>query len=63
VNRLLIIEVKAVEKMNPVFEAQVLTYLKFSGCELALLMNFNVALIKDGIKRIVRSKSSRPQPF
>lgn len=55
-NRLLIIEVKAVDKINPVFEAQVLTYLKFSGNELALLINFNVTLIKEGIKRIVRSK-------
>jgi GxxExxY protein len=60
VNRLLIIEVKAVEKMNPIFEAQVLTYLKFSGGELALLINFNVALFKDGIKRIVRSKPQQP---
>jgi GxxExxY protein len=56
VNRLLIIEVKAVDKMNPVFEAQVMTYLKFSDNELALLINFNVALIKEGIKRIVKSR-------
>ena len=59
VNRLLIIEVKSVVKMNPVFEAQVMTYLRFSGNELALLINFNVALIKEGIKRLVRTK--RPQ--
>jgi GxxExxY protein len=56
VNRLLIIEVKAVDKMNPVFEAQVLTYLKFSENELALLINFNVTLIKEGIRRIIRSR-------
>lgn len=49
-----IVEVKAVEKMLPLFEAQALTYLKLTGKRLALLINFNVPLIKDGIKRIIR---------
>ena len=49
----MIVEVKAVEKMIPVFEAQSLTYLKLTGKRLCLLINFNVPLIKDGIKRIV----------
>ena len=49
----LIAELKAVEKMNPLFDAQLLTYLKLSGVRLGLLINFNVQLIKDGIKRIV----------
>jgi GxxExxY protein len=49
-----IVEVKAVEKMIPLFEAQALTYLKLTGKRLALLINFNVPLIKDGIKRIIR---------
>ncbi len=53
VNRLVIVEIKAVEKFNPVFAAQVLTYLKLTGYALGLLINFNVARIKDGIKRIV----------
>ncbi len=49
-----IVENKAVEKMVPLFDAQVLTYLKLTGHRLALLINFNVPLIKDGIKRIIR---------
>ncbi len=48
-----IVECKSVERMLPVFEAQALTYLKLTGNRLALLINFNVPLIKDGIKRIV----------
>ena len=53
VEKLVIIEIKAVEKMIPVFAAQLLTYLKLTGLRLGLLINFNVPLIKDGIKRIV----------
>ncbi len=49
-----IVEVKAVERMNPLFEAQVLTYLRLTGKRLALLINFNVQLIKDGIQRFIR---------
>ncbi|MDT4956158.1 MAG: hypothetical protein QOJ02_4296 [Acidobacteriota bacterium] len=49
----LIVELKAVEKMNDLFEAQLLTYLKLTGRRLGLLINFNVPLIKNGIKRIV----------
>ena len=51
----LIIEVKSVEAINDVHKAQVITYLKLSGCKLGLLVNFNVTLIKDGIKRIVNN--------
>jgi GxxExxY protein len=50
----IIVEVKAVEKMIPLFEAQALTYLKLTGKRLAFLINFNVPLIKNGIKRIIR---------
>lgn len=49
----LIIEVKAVEALNDVHLAQVLTYLKLSQCKLGLLINFNVVLLKDGIKRVI----------
>jgi GxxExxY protein len=49
----LIVELKAVNKMNPVFEAQLLTYLRLRGLRLGLLINFNVLLIKDGIKRVI----------
>jgi len=48
-----IIEVKSVDGLNDIHLAQVLTYLKLSKCKLGLLMNFNVVLLKDGIKRIV----------
>jgi GxxExxY protein len=53
VERGLIVELKAVIRMEPVFEAQLLTYLKLTGRRLGLLINFNVPLIKDGIKRVV----------
>jgi GxxExxY protein len=49
----LIVEIKAVEKLIPLHEAQILTYLKITGHRLGLLINFNVPLIKDGIKRII----------
>ena len=49
----LIIEIKSVEAINEVYLAQVLTYLKLSGCKLGLLLNFNVARLKDGIRRVV----------
>ena len=48
-----VVEVKSVEALNDVHLAQLLTYLKLSGCRLGLLINFNVALIKDGIRRVV----------
>ncbi len=50
---LVIVELKAVEKMIPLYEAQLLTYLKLSGKRLGLLINFNTRLLKDGFKRIV----------
>jgi GxxExxY protein len=52
VDKRVIVEVKAVEKMIPVFDAQLLTYLKLTGLRLGLLINFNVPVIKDGIKRL-----------
>jgi len=48
-----VIELKSVEALAPVHYKQVLTYLKLTNCKLGLLINFNVALIKDGIHRIV----------
>ena len=50
----LICELKAVEKILPIHEAQLLTYLKLANVRLGLILNFNVSLLKDGIKRIVR---------
>ncbi|WP_435356469.1 GxxExxY protein [Emticicia sp. SJ17W-69] len=49
----LILEIKAVDALNPVHLAQLLTYLKLSKCKLGLLMNFNVAKLKDGVKRVI----------
>ena len=49
----LILEVKAVQKLLPIHEAQLLTYLKLSGLKVGLLLNFNVTVLKDGIKRLV----------
>jgi GxxExxY protein len=48
-----IIEIKSVECLNDIHTAQVLTYLKLSGCKVGLLMNFNVLRITDGLKRLV----------
>ena len=48
-----IAELKSVEKMNPVYEAQLMTYLRLSETRLGFLINFNVPRLKDGIKRIV----------
>ena len=48
-----IVEVKPVERIIPVFEAQLLTYLKLTNLKLGLLINFNVELLKNGIKRII----------
>lgn len=49
----LIVEVKACESLTDVHKAQVLTYLKLSGCKLGLLMNFNVTKLISGVKRLI----------
>ena len=48
-----VVELKAVEQIHPVYEAQLLTYLKLTGCRVGLLINFNVPVLKDGIRRRV----------
>ena len=48
-----IVEVKAIEQVNPVWQAQVLSHLKLTGLRLGYLINFNVPLMKDGIKRFI----------
>jgi len=53
VNSCVIAELKSVESMNPVFEAQLMTYLRLSKIRLGFLINFNVLHLKDGIKRMV----------
>ena len=49
----IVVELKSVDALNDVHTAQVLTYLKLSNCKIGLLINFNVPLIKNGIKRVV----------
>src|SRR5262249_25704281 len=66
VEECVIVELKAVEKLLPVHSAQLLTYLKLSGLSVGLLVNFNLPVVKDGIKRIVNyspdpSASHRPR--
>jgi GxxExxY protein len=53
VENCIVIELKAVDKLLPIHEAQLLTYLKLSGHQLGFLINFNVPLIKNGIRRRV----------
>ena len=53
VEGLVIVEVKAVEKILPVHQSQLLTYLKLSGLKLGYLLNFNVPHLRDGIRRVV----------
>ncbi|SPD74589.1 conserved hypothetical protein [uncultured Desulfobacterium sp.] len=55
INKFLIVENKAVEKLLPIHEAQLLTYLKLSNVKLGFLLNWNVTLMKDGIKRMVNN--------
>ena len=51
VNDQVIVELKAVEQVLPIHEAQLVSYLKLSGCKVGLLINFKVKLLKDGIRR------------
>ena len=53
VSKAVIVEVKAVETMLPVFEAQLITYLKMTRLRLGFLVNFNVPLIKSGLRRVI----------
>lgn len=50
-----IVEIKSIESLNPIYSVQLLTYLKLSNCKLGLLLNFNVLHLKDGIKRVVNN--------
>ena len=53
VEDLIVVEVKAVEALSRLHEAQLITYLKLSGLRLGLLLNFNVPLFKDGVRRLL----------
>jgi len=53
VENTVVVELKAIDQLLPVHEAQMLSYLRFTGCKVGLLMNFNVKLLKDGIRRFI----------
>ncbi len=53
VDDLVVVEIKAIECLSPIHDAQLLTYLKLSGKSVGLLINFNVSVLKEGLKRIV----------
>lgn len=55
VEKKVIVEIKSVDALNDVHLAQILTYLKLSDCRLGLLVNFNVTLIKNGVRRVVNN--------
>jgi GxxExxY protein len=48
-----VVEVKSVDALAPIHEAQVISYLKLSGCKVGLLINFNVLQLKDGVRRFI----------
>jgi GxxExxY protein len=57
-----IVEVKAVDHLAPVHQAQLLSYLKLSGCRVGLLINFKVKILKDGLRRVVNNFPESPRP-
>lgn len=56
-----IVEVKAINRIAPIHQAQLLSYLKLSGCKVGLLINFNVQVLKDGIRRVVNKFPDSPR--
>lgn len=58
----MIVEVKSIAALAPIHSAQLMTYLRLSGCHVGLLMNFNVVLLKDGLKRVIRPEENLPSP-
>ena len=56
----LVLELKTVERLLPIHEAQVITYLRLSGIPTGLLLNFNSVVLKDGIRRLMLSARSEP---
>lgn len=57
-----VVEVKSAIRMEPVFTAQMLTYLRLSGCRVGLLLNFNVSDMRKGVKRVVLGFADEPVP-
>ncbi len=63
INDSVLIELKSIEKIGKLQEAQTLTYMKLAGISLGLLINFNVSLIKDGIRRFYMSENIKNKSF
>jgi hypothetical protein len=56
-----IVEIKVVDHLGSIHQAQLLSYLKLSGCKVGLLINFNVKVLKDGIRRVVNDFPDSPR--
>jgi GxxExxY protein len=61
VEKTVIVEVKAVDRLAPIHQAQLLSYLRLSGCKVGLLINFNVKILKDGLRRVVYNFPDSPR--
>jgi len=61
VEDLVVVEVKSVTALLPVHQAQVLTYMRLTGCPAGLLINFNVAKLVDGVKRLINPRAETPR--
>src|SRR6266566_3405389 len=59
----IVVELKSVDGLGPIHEAIILTYLRMSGRRLGLLINFNVTVLKDGVRRFMMPKESGKGPF
>jgi GxxExxY protein len=60
VENCVVVELKTVTRLEPVHLAQLNTYLKFSGCQVGLLINFNVTRLVDGVRRVIRDADTPP---
>jgi GxxExxY protein len=58
----IVVELKTIDRLEPIHEAQLLSYLKLSGCEVGLLINFNVKVLRNGIKRLVHGFKDEYSP-
>ena len=56
-----IVEVKAVDRLAPIHQAQLLSYLRLSGCKVGLLINLNVKILKDGLRRVAHHFPDSPR--
>jgi GxxExxY protein len=61
VEQAVIVEVKAVDRLMSIHQAQLLSYLRLAGCKVGLLLNFNVKVLKDGIRRVVNDFPDSPR--